>query len=206
MHLGEYDTRTSIDCLADGNPENTSTCKPASVIIDVDRVIPHKGFGDGLLRGMPRIYDSNDIALVKLKKRVAFTPDIQPICLPQKQPESSNFIVAGWSRSSNQKIRGFDQKLMSGVAQVDQATCEAIPVLPFVTEDHICVGANTEQRACIADAGGPLMAYEQRDDGTVTVTVYGISYMDLSCDRTDLPGVFTRVNEYMPWIRQQIDN
>lgn len=214
VQLGEYDTSTSPDCISDGNHENTTSCIDSAIKISVEKTIVHDGYNDGIehREAFPTM---NDLALVKLKNKVEFSYYIQPICLPQepsrkqKLPIKQKYMVAGWSRSFIPNADGHNQKLVSKLTEMELKKCMEHKLLPFVGEEHICAGViktkdEPIEQACIADAGGPLMGYEKHDDGQLRLTVFGVSYMDLACDRSDLPGVYTRVIDYMPWINKHI--
>lgn len=203
VHLGEYDTSTSPDCLSDGNPQNTQTCSDNVLKIGIEKTIVHDGYNTGVTHRDDDL--RHDLALIKLKDKVRFSYYVQPICLPQRPPMRQKYLVSGWSRSFIPNADGHNQKLVSKLTEIQLESCMNHELLPFVGEEHICAGVqNPNERACFADSGGPLMGYERKDDGQFRLTVVGVSYMDMECDRSDLPGVYTRVFDYMPWISKHI--
>ena len=231
VYLGEYNTRTNIDCTFEGG---SKICADAAVKIGVEEVYYHEGYqGGGITHRGGRADDGNegivmnfgsgeipdsddfnpfddvfmrhDIGLIKLKHKVTFSPYIQPICLPEHSHEKQKLLVSGWGKNINIHTEGSDRKRMSVLTEVDNKDCREMSVLPFVTEEHICAGGKAiKERPCVGDSGGPLMGFEEKADGTLRMTVFGVSYMDKPCQDTSLPGVYTRVYDHMPWILQQI--
>lgn len=133
---------------------------------------------------------------------------MKPICLPLSKPNVDTYLVSGWGRSMIPRSSGFCQKFMSRLTLVDADMCQGNERLPYITDEHICAGASSlSEHPCISDGGGPLMGYERKSDGVVRMTVFGVSYMDLTCnttETTDLPGVFTSLYEYVPWILDKL--
>lgn len=108
MILGEYDTRTKIDCV---EMDGFRQCAPPAKTYKMQRAILHPGW---------REKGQDDIALLRLDSRVQFNgkettntilqfcvfiavPEyIKPICLPLSGitlKGSENFFVAGWGRT-----------------------------------------------------------------------------------------------------------
>ena len=51
------------------------------------------------------------------------------------------------------------------------------------------------------DSGGPMML---RDSETNRYSVVGVVSAGIGCALRDLPGIYTRVNAYVPWIHKYI--
>ena len=63
----------------------------------------------------------------------------------------------------------------------------------------MCAGKGGRD-TCNGDSGGPLLA-DQLGGGWAVV---GITSFGVDCAREDFPGVYTRVDQYLPWIRQYL--
>ncbi|RZF41680.1 hypothetical protein LSTR_LSTR011615, partial [Laodelphax striatellus] len=58
-----------------------------------------------------------------------------------------------------------------------------------------------------ADSGGPLMVEgfsRSAFNGDDSLLVVGVVSTGIGCARAKLPGLYTRVSDYMPWISQTI--
>ncbi|BES89004.1 serine protease [Nesidiocoris tenuis] len=170
-------------------------------IFYVDETYPHYGYRP------PSCY--NDIALIRLTKKVKLTPQLRPACLPTEETIAqypNNIVVAtGWGRTaSGEPARNLQKvalKIMDTERCGDYYTDEAAtPVLRNgITSDLICaVGkTDTNQDTCQGDSGGPLQAYLPRN--RCMSQVLGITSFGKVCG-TGVPGVYTKVSPYLTWI------
>ncbi|XP_017028293.1 uncharacterized protein teq isoform X1 [Drosophila kikkawai] len=148
---------------------------------------------------------NNDIALVVLKTPLKFSDYVQPICLPEKNGElveNRNCTISGWG------------SIKAGVSTPAQVLGSAeLPILP----DHVCKQSNVygsamsegmfcagfmdeSVDACEGDSGGPLVCPD--DDGE---TLYGLISWGQHCGYKNRPGVYVRVNHYIDWIYEKIN-
>ncbi|XP_046905082.1 hepatocyte growth factor activator isoform X2 [Hypomesus transpacificus] len=150
----------------------------------------------------PMLYD---IVLVKLKKEngrcVRRTQFIRPICLPDKDmkfPDCYLCQITGWGHM-NEKANKYSNLQEAGVRIIPHENCTQPEIYGnHVTSNMICAGANCKD-ACQGDSGGPLACV--KDDVSF---LYGIISWGDGCGRTDKPGVYTKVVNYIPWINQII--
>ncbi|KAF7408478.1 hypothetical protein HZH66_003015 [Vespula vulgaris] len=71
-----------------------------------------------------------------------------------------------------------------------------------VESQQMCAGHEEGGRdTCWADSGGPLMVGNHPDGSMMVV---GVVSSGVGCARPRLPGIYTRVSEYVTWITQQI--
>lgn len=63
----------------------------------------------------------------------------------------------------------------------------------------------SEGDSCGGDSGGPLMAREKAKNGISYIYMAGIvSYGPEDCGTVGVPGVYTRVSEFIDWIQSKI--
>lgn len=82
VRLGEWDLTTDEDC--DHSFLNEVVCADPHVDVNIEKSIPHNDYN-------PK-EKTNDIALLRLEKKVVFNDFIKPICLPL---ESSEKVLDG---------------------------------------------------------------------------------------------------------------
>ncbi|XP_023290504.1 transmembrane protease serine 9 [Orussus abietinus] len=174
--------------------------------VAVQRVMVHPGHACGG-------YD-DDIALLELARPVSWSPNVQPACLPPASgnPGYSIFrgehaVAAGWgwlgeNRDTNKRA---DVLQKVGVRVVDNNVCREWYASQGkkwrVAPGQMCAGHEEGGRdSCWADSGGPLMVGSHPGGSTMVV---GVVSTGIGCARPRLPGVYTRVSEYIPWITQQ---
>ena len=59
------------------------------------------------------------------------------------------------------------------------------------------------QDSCSGDSGGPLVWREYSDDPWYQIGV--VSFGAVKCGSKDIPGVYTRVEAYLPWIESNLE-
>ncbi|XP_046400220.1 serine proteinase stubble [Ischnura elegans] len=70
-----------------------------------------------------------------------------------------------------------------------------------ILDSQMCAGhENGGKDSCWADSGGPLMV----DGHNGPVVVVGVVSTGIGCARPKLPGLYTRISEYMDWIEDNI--
>ncbi|KAL0831995.1 hypothetical protein ABMA28_001495 [Loxostege sticticalis] len=145
----------------------------------------------------------DDIALLKLNEPVTITDTVKPICLPRDDEqtyEGVKAIATGWGSVSEQKNHSC--RLMEvEVPVLSNKVCKTTKYLPsMIADTMLCAGYLLEggKDTCQGDSGGPLCA-ERRDK---QYELLGVVSWGVGCGRPGYPGVYTRVNQYLDWIRQ----
>ncbi|CAG7825400.1 unnamed protein product [Allacma fusca] len=142
----------------------------------------------------------NDIALVTLSESAYFNRKIHHICLPPPNEQFINQvgIVTGWGTIYYGGPES--SKLMEvSVLVWKQEDCQAAYTQP-IEETNLCAGVRSGGKdSCEGDSGGPLQ-HQIRDRWySIGVVSWGIR-----CAEPGYPGVYTRVNRYLEWLRNQM--
>jgi len=146
----------------------------------------------------------DDIAIVTLSHEV----DAGTVCLPTEHQNIRNktAVVAGWGKT-NQGING-DTVLKLRYAHLKEIGLEECRVKynhflrnnrkkAKLTENQLCAG-DEQADACGGDSGGPLL-HINSDYAWMVVGV--VSFGPSSCAR-EVPGVYTKVANYLHWIKK----
>ncbi|XP_078498877.1 urokinase-type plasminogen activator [Lissotriton helveticus] len=169
---------------------------------EVERIFLHSGFKEDKETGAMH----NDIALLKLRAsasgRCAIpTEYAQTICLPPATPklrDGTQCDIAGYGQESSSDYL-YSRFLKSVKVQlISQRTCQSERYYGSrITNNMICA-ADPEWKvdACQGDSGGPLACPR---DGRMELQ--GIISWAIDCAKMYKPGVYTRVSQYLPWIR-----
>jgi len=215
--LGEWSTLSDPDCTSESS---SSSCdNPRVQKKEVAKVILHQEY-DKYNKASP-----NDIALIRMKTEAQYNIFVQPVCLPLPEYNlkdmfhnpgqySASATVVGWgaselgnggslSQTVLQKHGIFTTNLQKGELQVKpQSECGKI------SSTQICAGNEiTKTDSCRGDSGGGLFInsgdYPGQSFGNVHVQVGLVSYGSKLCG--DAPGVYTKVEEFIPWIKEKIN-
>lgn len=170
---------------------------------DIAKIIPHKGYSSITL--------DNDIAMIKLKKKVTLKKDrlgnpdkIGLVCLPkqgQNQDMDKLCYITGWGKK---KHPGSSSTiLMEGeMPVVTNAACAKQNSRwggTKITKNMLCAGQKpgTIISGCHGDSGGPYVCISK---GSKWSLAGAVSWGSSSCDRSDKYTVFARVSEFRDWI------
>lgn len=151
----------------------------------------------------------NDIALVRLQERVAFSPYIRPACLPGRQFDQlrrNSAVATGWGHT---EWHGNESDILMKV-KLDLYTvaeCNGTYTRPYYRkmargvdpETQMCAGSRTEEKdTCQGDSGGPLQI--QHPSVHCMYSVLGLTSFGRGCGNKNVPNIYTRVQGYVPWI------
>ncbi|NWX72061.1 FA7 factor, partial [Alca torda] len=154
-------------------------------------------------------YNSNnyngDIALLYLSSDVIFNEYALPICLPSPGlaallgEEGRVGMVSGWGATH---ARGSTLRFLMKVRLpiVAMETCQRATDR-LVTDNMFCAGYRAEAAdACKGDSGGPFtVSYHN------TWYLLGIVSWGEGCAEEGKYGVYTRVSNYLPWIKEVVE-
>ncbi|XP_011251548.2 serine protease snake-like [Camponotus floridanus] len=152
----------------------------------------------------------NDIAILRLEKEATYNAWVRPACLPVDLPDigtDNKAVASGWGLVDWLGDTRSDNLLKVTLKLVDHATCNAsfwedssntkLP-LGIVDKWQICAG-EVGRDTCQGDSGGPLVIFNKDHD--CMYNIIGITSFGRSCG-SNIPGVYTRVYYYIPWIER----
>ncbi|XP_053965611.1 uncharacterized protein LOC128867974 [Anastrepha ludens] len=176
-----------IDLSTDAEPS-------APVTFTVKEVRAHERFS--------RIGFYNDIAILVLDKPVRKSKYVIPVCLPRagRAPPKERLpgrraTVVGWGTT----YYGGKESTTQRQAELPiwrNEDCDRSYFQP-INENFVCAGySDGGVDACQGDSGGPLMM--RFDSRWVQL---GVVSFGNKCGEPGYPGVYTRVSQYLDWIR-----
>jgi trypsin len=140
-----------------------------------------------------------DIALIHITKdqQQADPPpnQVRPIALfrgADAMP-AEPVTAFGWGRVSNTGNRSNAVMLKVGLNIVDRPSCDKARVA--LVDSRVVCAAAPGRKTCSNDSGGPLVNAASQLVGLVSAG-------GKSCADDGVPGVYTRVGAYLPWITQ----
>lgn len=75
--------------------------------------------------------------------------------------------------------------------------------------EHLCAGHEEgQQDGCQGDSGGGLVELDADDEGAgqaQNLVLVGVMSAGIGCGRKKLPGVYTRVEKFVPWILEKME-
>lgn len=159
----------------------------------------------------------NDLAILYLEHDVTFSDYVRPICLPLDEPLRTkdftgyNPFVAGWGRTEEGgKPSNILQQLQLPVLENEVCRTKYSKIGKLISEKQfdqavLCAGElDGGKDSCQGDSGGPLMQ-PVSVDGVPNFYQIGIVSYGIGCARPDVPGVYTRVQTFVDWIREKVN-
>ncbi|XP_039078267.1 serine protease 52-like [Hyaena hyaena] len=143
----------------------------------------------------------NDIALLLLKSPFELGVMEVPICVSEVTDIQKwrNCWVTGWGITiPRQSMTSELQKV--NIKLVNWETCSHI--VPMLTRNMLCAGSPQGGKdACQGDSGGPLVC-QKKNNRSIWYQL-GIVSWGVGCGRKKLPGVYTKVSNYLSWIGKE---
>merc|ERR1712004_231066 len=213
---GEHVVGKDPDCNRD-----KSICNPSVIRRNIDSnrdIIVHNGYDQ------KQAY-KHDIALIRINDPVPLfqeNPQISaanPICLPWSEDnaeiayyveEGNRATVAGWGRTRSRNSQNAQNQLRKDKVNVKHLQQVAVPIAndkctkpPFNidTDRQICAGGERGKDSCNGDSGGPLFIRDRSSDPWIQIGL--VSFGTTRCAK-GVPGVYTRVIHYLPWINSHL--
>ncbi|XP_067828053.1 complement C1s-1 subcomponent-like [Heptranchias perlo] len=142
----------------------------------------------------------NDIALIKLKKRIKMGPTISPICLPANDPKYKVGVgkvgyVSGFGKT--ELFAETDVLMFALIPVVEMERCRNTSLFSrtaSLTENMLCAGSEGVD-ACTGDGGGAFVVADPRDSDAYYAA--GVVSWGIKCGTY---GIYTNVMNYLDWI------
>ncbi|NXJ44544.1 TRY1 protein, partial [Ciconia maguari] len=164
---------------------NLALTESTQQLISSAKVIRHSGYSSTTL--------DNDIMLIKLAKPARLNRAVQTIPLPTScVATGTTCLISGWGNTLNNADPYPDtlQCLKAPVLSSSECT-KAYP--GQITKNMICVGfMEGGKDSCQGDSGGPVVCNGQ---------LQGIVSWGIGCAQKGYPGVYTKVCNYVSWIK-----
>lgn len=172
------------------------------LVYRIDRIVRHSQYdANSNDRTRPPNMYGNDIALVRIvddgpvqRRNPAF---IRPIPL-NRQPiaDGTPVSVTGWGARSDAEADSASAVIIRvDLRAMDTATCSRRPSRAGKVDDRVFCASSPSDATCRGDSGGPVVP-----TNGAPVLAGLVSWGSKSCARSDKPGVYTRIDQFIPWI------
>ena len=159
--------------------------------------------------------NANDIALVKLSWPIQFSKFIRPVCLPSVRGErpadvalpgnSGYFASPSSAKVFRSRRKGEAASFVQRALKISSnSDCRNKTRQSFNASGVFCAGRRTaEKQSCRGDGGGPFVQREQRGRNAREMrgVLSGILSWNEECGARGRHGYFTRVAQYVAWVR-----
>ncbi|XP_049856640.1 spaetzle-processing enzyme-like isoform X2 [Schistocerca gregaria] len=191
IRLGEHNTRTDPDCEDGVCAEPVQDFRPSEVLM-------HAEYDQSPFK--------NDISLIRLDRAVRFHDFVMPICMIHGKLLTKNYVgepteVAGWGVFDIEDPRPSPILQTITLRVVSNAECAPrFEMYAEVGPTQMCVGGVVGQDSCGGDSGGPLMKVEALDGPPRYYLLGVVSFGSKRCGASTMPGVYTRMADYVHWV------
>lgn len=211
VRVGEHDITKDRDCAFNSNFD----CNDKGVQdFDVEELIIHNEYNS------PNTFQ-NDIAIIKLNRKIVRNEFVKPICLPYDDNVKEDYHfknsgdelvtwVAGWGATDPRGRHTADRLQKINMTVFDGEKCrETYKKRGGVLseESQICIGGEKGKDSCVGDSGSGAMVEDANIPGKLgTWKLIGVvSFGPRICGTENVPGVYSRVRHYIPWILDNIE-
>uniref|UniRef100_A0A8C5P4C6 Serine protease 46 n=1 Tax=Jaculus jaculus TaxID=51337 RepID=A0A8C5P4C6_JACJA len=188
----QYFVKVGVQTLSDNNTE-----------LPVTLIVIHDSFNNQM---------AQDIALLKLKTSVSWSPLIQPICLPSinfKPTIGTMCWVIGWGKDRNKgKLKAPYSVQGLAVRIIHNDICEKRYqfLLPksqkkFMGNNMLCTNSEWGLDTCQDTSGSSLACQVNK-----TWIQMGVVSWSFGCGRRQFPNIYTSTSFYTTWIKKQVSD
>uniref|UniRef100_A0A224XHV2 Putative trypsin-like serine protease n=1 Tax=Panstrongylus lignarius TaxID=156445 RepID=A0A224XHV2_9HEMI len=148
----------------------------------------------------------NDIALYKLERDVQLNHYLRPVCLDVGDRSDKSAIATGWGHTEwggrgSATLKKVSLNIVS-TSRCNETYASSIGrQLPegIVGSSMMCAGDEQGKDTCQGDSGGPLQV--ALSEPYCMFSQIGITSFGRACG-SNIPGVYTRVSNYISWIEK----
>ncbi|XP_026305115.1 trypsin-1 isoform X2 [Piliocolobus tephrosceles] len=153
--------------------------------ITAAKIIRHPNYNSNTL--------NNDILLIKLSSAAVINAYVSTISLPTAAPSAgTTCLISGWGNTLSSGADYPDELQCLEAPVLTQAKCEA-SYSGRITSNMFCVGfLEGGKDSCQGDSGGPVVCNGE---------LQGIVSWGDGCAQKNKPGVYTKVYNYLTWIK-----
>lgn len=182
-----------------------------SVVMESEKIIIHPSYATGI---ESRTNFDSDIALIKFAAPVNLGPNLIPICLPAANMslvENEIGTVSGWGiteRRSDGRLGTSHSLKYAHIGVYSLAKCKDLSFAPVnkrmvFTNNMFCAGAEGMD-SCRQDSGGPFTS-PMLGNGKGPFYLTGIVSWGPPCRLREFKGYYTKVENYVDWIKETIE-
>ncbi|XP_069875774.1 serine protease 29-like [Dipodomys merriami] len=172
-------------------------------LLGVSKVVVHQDYVHWMV--------GSDVALLRLAEPVQCSANVKPVRLPSASLDAASLDqcwVTGWGyvslfsslpppyRLQEAKLRVVSNAVCE--EKFHNATWHRFHGRRFIQEDMLCAGG-FGRGSCFGDSGGPLVC---KVSGSWTLM--GVVSWGYGCALIDVPGVYARVQSFVPWVLKQV--
>ncbi|XP_065303344.2 trypsin alpha-4-like isoform X2 [Dermacentor albipictus] len=142
----------------------------------------------------------NDLAVLLLETPIKLGPKARTICLPRSPANlvGETVVVAGWGVTSENGTGSPMLRYTTQVVWSLEKCIQGLGGIAFFKPQQICAYKKGSD-ACQGDSGAPLMLKRGH-----TYELVGLVSFGDGCNLEGVPGVYTNIEPYVPWIRHAI--
>ncbi|XP_062391979.1 transmembrane protease serine 13-like [Sardina pilchardus] len=144
--------------------------------------------------------NDHDIALLKLRRPVSTSENVQPVCLPvfsQTFAPGTRCWTTGFGTTVQGAVSGSTSLMEVPVDIISSSDCNSWQVYDgHITNNMLCAGDLDGGRdSCQGDSGGPLVCEDRGRWYLAGITSWGEG-----CGQRNRPGVYAKVSSLLSWI------
>jgi secreted trypsin-like serine protease len=166
--------------------------EPGSQQLRISKIIVHKQYSS-------RSY-LNDIALLKVKDQIVMSNTVRRVCMPLKDVAvGKSCVVTGWGLTESGSTSKYLRQVYMSIVEPSYCVSKYQKTVVKITDNQLCAGADKGAKdSCSGDSGGPLVC---RTDSTWHLNGI-VSVGPKKCATEGVPGVYTKVTNYIHWIKE----